>query len=158
MIKLKPIAPKRRPFDPARQQQAIDAGLKDAAAEALKDFEATVKSWEQPATFTVKPQRDGITIATDNDVWSMLDKGTRPHTIVAHKIALRFPGGGYRAKTRPGFLGSQSGGGASGGEIFRHAIHHPGTKARGWSTLIKKKWQSRLSLLVQKRISEAVRR
>lgn len=155
MIKLKPIVPKRRTLDPRRQQQAIDAGLKDAADEALKDFEETTKTWQHQPTFTAKPQKDGVLIGTDDDIWSMLDKGTKPHTIVAHKITLRFPGGLYKAKTRPGFIGSQSGG-SSGPLTFRKQVHHPGTAPRGWSKLIRKKWQSRLAQMVQKRISEAV--
>lgn len=155
MIKLIPIIPKRRTLDPKRQQQAIDAGLKDAADGALADFESTTASWSTAVDFTVKKQKDGYLIGTNNTIWLFGDKGTRPHDIVATKIALRFPGG-FRAKTRPGFIGSSSGG-ASGGAVFRKKIHHPGTQARGWSKLIAKKWSSRIGMLVQKRINEAMR-
>jgi hypothetical protein len=155
MIKLVPIIPKRRMLDPRKQQAAIDRGLKDAVAGALVDFESTVQTWSTQATFTAKPIANGYLVGTKNDIWAMLDKGTKAHDIVATKIALRFPGG-FRAKTRPGFIGSSSGG-TSGGAVFRKKIHHPGTKARGWSKLIAKKWQSRIGLLVQKRISEAIR-
>lgn len=156
MIKLVPILPKRRnQFDPKRQRQAIDAGLKDAADGALADFESTTATWDTKPTFTTKPQKDGIKVGTDDDIWNMLNAGTKPHDIVASKIALRFPGAST-AKTRPGFIGSQAGG-ARGAPIFRKRIRHPGTKARGWSKLIAKKWQSRIGLLVQKRISEAMR-
>lgn len=155
MIKLVPIIPKRRTLDPKRQQQAIDAGMQAAADEAVKDFQATTETWQHGVEFTQKKQKDGILIGTKDDVWNMLDKGTRPHDIVAKKIALRFPGGPYRAKTRPGFIGSQQGG-SSGGPVFRRKVHHPGTAPRGWSTIIAKKWRSRLAQLVQARIHEAL--
>jgi hypothetical protein len=155
MIKLIPIIPKRRPLDPRKQKAAIDRGMEDAKDGALKDFESTTSSWSTDVDFKVKRQKDGYLIGTDNKIWLFGDKGTKAHDIVATKIALRFPGG-FRAKTRPGFIGS-SGGGAIGAPVFRKKIHHPGTKARGWSKLIAKKWQSRIGLLVQKRISEAMR-
>lgn len=156
MIKLVPILPKRRnQFDARRQQQAIDAGLKDAADGALKDFESTTATWSHQPAFTAKTQANGVLIGTKDDIWQMLEHGTRPHTIVASKIALRFPGT-YAAKTRPGFIGSQSGG-ASGGPVFRKVVHHPGTVARGWSKIIAKKWRSRVAQMVQKRINEAMR-
>lgn len=156
MIKLIPILPKRRnQFDARRQQQAIDAGLGDAKDGALEDFRSTTSTWSHQPTFTAKTQANGVLIGTKDDIWLMLEGGTRPHTIVASKIALRFPGA-YAAKTRPGFIGSQSGG-ASGGPVFRRVVHHPGTVARGWSKLIAKKWRFQVARLVQKRINEAMR-
>ena len=155
MIKLKPIIPKLRLFDPAKHRTAIDAGMREAADEALEDFRRTTSTWSRSVSFEAKKQADGYLIGTDDDVWGMLDKGTKPHSIVAKKRALRFPGG-YRAKTRPGFIGSSSGG-PSGGMVFRKRVFHPGTKARSWSTLIGKKWRARLGPIVQKKISEAMR-
>ena len=156
MIKITPIIPKRRLIDPRRQQQAIDLGLADAAAGALVDFESTAATWEHDPSFFVKPIANGVLVGTKDDVWNMLDKGTKAHDIVAKRIALRFPGGPYRPKTRPGFIGSQSGG-PSGDMIFRPRVHHPGTKPRGWSKMIRKKWQSQLGRFVQRRINEAMR-
>lgn len=156
MIRLVPIIPKRRTLDARKQQAAIDAGLQDAADGALEDFKSTTASWSMDVDFTVKKQKDGYLIGTDNKIWLFGDKGTKAHDIVASKIALRFPGG-FRAKTRPGFIGSTSGGASSSSAVFRKKIHHPGTKPRGWSKLIAKKWSSRIGVLVQKRISEAMR-
>jgi len=160
VIKIKAIVPKRRTLDPKRQQQAIDAGLKEAADEAVKDFEATTSTWNTDVEFVAKQQKDGYLIgpakSKGGDIWEMLNKGTKPHDIVAKKIALRFPGGPYRAKTRPGFIGSQAGG-SSGPIIFRPKVHHPGTAPRGWSKIIRKKWQSRLGTIVQQHIHEAMR-
>lgn len=156
MIKIKPILPKRSPINVRNQQQAIERGMADAKDGVLSDFQATAKTWTHQPEFVAKQQKDDYLIGTKDKVWNMLEGGTRPHDIVAKKIALRFPGGLYRPKTRPGFIGSQSGG-SSGGFIFRGKVHHPGTSPRGWSTLIAKKWRSRVAQLVQKRIHEAMR-
>jgi hypothetical protein len=138
-----------------RMADAVDQGLRDAAEAAQKDYESTTKTWTHQPTFVIQKIAIGYKVATDNDIWQMLDVGTKPHDIVASKIALRFPGG-FRAKTQPGVLGSTSGG-ASGGAVFRRKVHHPGTKARGWSKLIAKEWRGRVAGMVQKRISEALR-
>lgn len=155
MIKLVSIIPKRRPNLVRRMADAVDQGLRDAADTAQKDYESTTKTWTHQPTFSIEKIIIGYKVTTNNDIWQMLDAGTKPHDIVATKIALRFPGG-YRAKTQPGVLGSSSGG-SSGGMVFRRKVRHPGTKARGWSKLITKKWRKQVAGMVQKRISEAMK-
>lgn len=155
MLKLKAIIPKLNIFNPARMTKAVRAGLDDAAKEAKADFESTTATWSHQPTFVMDQGTFSVKITTDDDVWNMLEQGTRPHIIVAHGRALRFSSG-YRAKTRPGFIGSTSGG-TSGATVFRRVVHHPGTKARGWSALIAKKWRGQLASHVQRRIGEALR-
>ena len=156
MIKITPIIPKSRRLNADKMRKAVDFGLSDAKDGALEDFAKTTSSWDHQPEFTAKQQKDGWIVGTQDDVWNMLNKGTPAHDIVATKIALRFPGGPYRAKTRPGFIGSQAGG-SSGPFVFRGKVHHPGTAPRGWSTIIAKKWRSRLAVLVQKRIGDTLR-
>jgi len=153
MIKIIPKIPKRNRLDPRKMQAAIDRGLDDGAAGALIDFESTSSTWDHQPTYTVKAQKDGRLVGTKDEVWLMLNAGTRAHDIYPRNAKmLRFQGG-YSAKTRPGFIGSQSGG-ASGAIIFRRFVHHPGTKPRGWSTIIAKKWRSRVAQLIQRQISK----
>lgn len=155
MIRLKPIIPRgRNRLDPGRQRAAIFKGLEDAALEATKDFEKTSATWSHQPSYSMKRRADGYEIGTGDDIWNMLNKGTRPHVIIAHGRRLRFRSG-YTAKTRPGYIGSQSGG-ASGDTVYRKMVHHPGTKARNWSTLIGKRWRALLGGYVQRRIHEAV--
>ena len=154
MIKIIPRIPKRNRLDAKRQQQAVDRGLDDAAAGALIDFALTSATWEHDPVYTVKAQKDGRLVGTKDEVWLMLNKGTRAHDIYPRNARmLRFPGGPYSPKTRPGFIGSQAGG-ASGAIIFRRFVHHPGTKPRGWSTIIAKKWRSRVAQFTQRQINK----
>ena len=156
MIKITPIIPRgKSKLNSADQLRAVWGGLDDAKDEALKDFEKTDATWEHQAGFEAKKQADGYLIGTKDKIWNMLDKGTKAHTIVASKRALRFRGG-YKAKTRPAWIDSGAGG-ATGSVVFRKIVHHPGTKARNWSTLIGKRWRALLGTYVQKRISEAMR-
>jgi len=155
MIKLVAIKPSAKAINFTRFADAAKLGMKDAADAAQQDLESTAKTWKHPITITIKERSDGYSLSVDDDVWNMLDKGTRAHRIIARRAKrLRFAGG-YRAKTRPGFIGSTSGG-ASGGVVFRQVVNHPGTTARGWSKLIGAKYRSRLQSFIQKRIREAM--
>jgi hypothetical protein len=103
----------------------------------------------------MQEQRDGYMVGTENDIWNMLDKGTRAHKIIARRAKrLRF-GSGFSAKTRPGFVGSQSGG-TSGGPVFAQSVMHPGTTARGWSKLIAAKYKVQMQRYISQRIREAM--
>lgn len=155
MIKLTAIKPKARAIQFTRFADAAKLGMRDAAEAAQKDIESTTKTWRHQPSIEVKERKDGYSIEVHDDVWQMLDKGTRAHRIVARRAKrLRFAGG-YRAKTRPGFIGSQSGG-ASGGPVFRQSVWHPGTTARGWSKLIGAKYRAQLARFIQTRIREAM--
>jgi len=157
MIRLRAIVPKgRSKLDPQAQRKAVFDGLQDAALEAQKDFQKTTSSWSHSVTFEIVARADGYEIGTKDDIWNMLNKGTKAHTIVPKSAKrLRFRGG-YKAKTRPAWIGSGPGG-ASGSVVYRKIVRHPGTKARSWSQLIGKRWRALLGGYVQKRISEAVR-
>lgn len=155
MIKLVAIKPSAKAINFTRFATAAKLGMQDAAESAKADIESTFKTWKHQPIVVVKERSDGYSLTVDDDVWNMLDKGTRAHRIVARRAKrLRFIGG-YRAKTRPGFIGSQSGG-ASGGVVFRQSVMHPGTKARSWSKLIGTKYRSRLQTFISKRIREAL--
>lgn len=155
MIKLTAIKPSAKAINFTRFATAAKLGMKDAAEAAEKDLQSTFKTWQHQPTITIKERSDGYSLTVDDDVWNMLDKGTRAHRIIARKAKrLRFFGG-YRAKTRPGFIGSQAGG-SSGGPVFRQVVNHPGTKARSWSKLIGSKYRARLKTFISKRIREAM--
>ena len=155
MIRLIAIKPSAKAINFTRFATAAKLGMKDAAEAAQQDIEATFKTWKHQPTVIVKERSDGYSLTVDDAVWQMLDVGTRAHRIVARRAKrLRFFGG-YRAKTRPGFIGSQAGG-SSGGPVFRQSVMHPGTKARSWSKLIGSKYRAKLQTFISKRIKEAM--
>ena len=154
MIKLAPIKPNAKAINFTRFADAAKLGLKDAAEDAVKDMQKTTATWRTQPDFTIVEQRDGYLVGTDNAVWSMLDKGTRAHRIIARRAKrLRFASG-FSAKTRPGFIGSQSGG-SSGGPVFAQSVQHPGTTARAWSKLIAAKYRTQMQRYISARIREA---
>ena len=154
MIKVTAIKPKAKAIQFTRFAAAAKLGLKDAADDVVKDIEATTATWQHDVPIEVKERADGYSITVKDDIWNMLDHGTRAHRIVARRAKrLRFAGG-FTAKTRPGFIGSTAGG--SGGDpVFRQSVMHPGTTARGWSKLIGAKYRSRLQQYISKRFKEA---
>ena len=155
MIKMSAIKPSAKAINFTRFADAAKLGMKDAAEAAVKDFEKTSATWNHQPTFVVKEQKFAYAIGTADDVWNMLDHGTRAHLIVARRAKrLRFGVGGS-PKTRSGFIGSVSGQ-AGQGAIFRPVVHHPGTTARAWSKLIGAKYKVQLQQYISKRIKEAV--
>lgn len=156
-LKMTATIPKRLADAPDRLRKAIRTGM-DAAAEALKvDFEATANTWSDAPAFRIERPDDYTRIvSTDHEVWGMLDEGTRAHTIRARNArVLRFQTG-FRAKTRPGVLGS-SGGGASGPAVTARQVQHPGTAPRRWTYAAKEKYDKELPRILQRAIDAAVR-
>ncbi|MDI9548188.1 MAG: hypothetical protein QM346_11390, partial [Chloroflexota bacterium] len=84
-------------------------------------------------------------------------EGTKPHAIRPKRARmLAFPGT-YRAKTTPGVIGSQAGGG-SGETRYASAVAHPGTQAREFHKLIAKKRQSSFKREMEEAMREAARK
>lgn len=155
MIKLAPLTPNAKKINFTRFATAAKLGLKDAAEAAKADMEKTTATWNHKPDWIIKEQKDGFLVGTDDAVWAMLDVGTRAHRIIARRAKrLRF-GSSFTAKTRPGFVGSQSGG-SSGGPVFAQGVDHPGTTARGWSKLIASKYKVQLQRYISARIREAM--
>ncbi len=155
MIKLTAIKPRAKAINYTRFADAAKLGMQDAADAAQADFEKTFATWSHQPSVVVKERADGYSVAVDDDVWQMLDHGTRAHLIVARRAKrLRFGVGGS-PKTRPGFIGSQSGSPGS-GAVFARAVQHPGTKPRGWSRLIAAKYKAQIQRYIEARIREAM--
>lgn len=136
---------------------AIRAQSQRSAADLLADHEKTVSTWEHKPRFTVKVSQVEVEVRTDDQIWRYVDQGTKPHVIRPKRPGgvLRFQSG-YSAKTRPGSIISGNGG-ASGPIVTAHEVHHPGTKARGFSRRLRAKWKEKYPRDMQRAISEAVR-
>jgi len=149
---LKPIKPKGKLFDLPKIEQAVKEAMQEVAEDAKADYERTVSSWNHKPTFEITPTKDGAIVGTEDQIYEYVDEGTRPHTIqIKNARVLRFRGG-YRAKTRPGVIGSGSGG-ASGDFVYTNKpIQHPGTKARRFTQMVQRKAQNSLPVVVAQKL------
>lgn len=155
MIKIAAIKPSAKAVNFSRFADAAKLGMKDAAEAVGDDIQKTGATWEHPIDVEIKEVKDGYYVIVHNKIWNMLDKGTRAHRIIARRAKrLRFAGG-FRAKTRPGFVGSQAGG-STGGPVWAQGVDHPGTTARGWSKLIAAKYKVQLSRFIGARMKRAM--
>lgn len=157
LAEVKVILPPPFHYDAMRKElfQASQNVIKGMAT----DYGNVVKTWEhkprivggesgrsRSATGAIIRVVVGPDPADDNSrIFGYVDRGTRPHIIKPRRAkALAFIWGGpgsYKAKTRPMFLSSTAGG-PTGTLVFRQFVRHPGTKARGFTEQIQKKWQA----------------
>ena len=122
--------------------------IRKAANDMQVDFKKTTASWQHKVTFekTVSLAIGGpaAQVSTNDPIYGYVNDGTVPHAIFPKRAkALSFQWGGkgsYRAKTTPGFIGSQPGG-PTGPRVAKPYVQHPGTKARAFDEAIKKKWE-----------------
>ena len=155
-ILAKPITPRKFRDDVFRKEIFIIA--KKTARDIKKDFEKTTKTWKTKVKFemivAVGPRSIDVLVATDNEIYGYVDRGTKEHIIQPKK-----PGGvlafksQYKPKTIPNLIGSKAGG-ASGNTVFASWVLHPGTKARNFEEAILKKWTP----IYKRRIEQAISR
>jgi hypothetical protein len=144
-------------LNPERIARAVENGMQAAAEGVRADFYATTNTWERGVSFTIsRPGAFRRIIGTDDEIWTMLNQGTKPHLIYPRRAkALAFATGG-RAKTKPRVLGSSAGSQGSTFVTTRGPVQHPGTKAREWDTTAQKKWQQELATVVQRSVDSEV--
>lgn len=124
------------------------------------DLEKTVRTWRNPAKFSVRRVTQGFTISTKSKVWMWVDEGTKPHKIPqpARKIVWR--GGTFTAKTTPNLISSKKGGLTYQRFVTtpeRKPLDHPGTKARNFTQIIVDKWRPRYQERVRIALNKAHR-
>jgi len=151
--------PKSLAIDVKGLTKALNDGI-DATAEAVRvDFVATTNTWKHKPKFITKPQLPlARVIYTEDDIWNMLEVGTRPHIIrpkPSNKSGmLRFAWdgyGSYGAKTTPGSLSSKSARYPK-TRVRRRFVKHPGTKPRKWTIVAKEKYAKLMPRIMQRAI------
>lgn len=148
------ILPKGRKLN---MRRVIDNTL-TAQAKAIKvDLALPAQTWRHKvgvSIATTAPYERTITV--DDDIYAMLNEGTKAHDIKPKRPGgiLRFQGP-FRAKTVPNEIRSNKG---SVGNVvtWSRGVHHPGTKARNWDRVIAKKWRERLGAIFQRSIDSEV--
>lgn len=122
--------------------------MRKAAVVVKSDFEKTVATWEKKPKFevviTLGKSGPAILVDTDNEIYGYVSRGTKPHLIQAgiftgksNKRTLAFPAT-FRPKTKVRRLKSFRGF-KGGPTVLRKFVQHPGTEAREFDEVIKKK-------------------
>jgi hypothetical protein len=144
VFQMKQIRPQK--LNNAAMRKQLTAAMKEAATEIHQDFRATTKTWKKKPKFVKEMDLSGpgpvVIVGTDNEVYTYVDEGTRPHPIYPRRAkALKFRWGGkgsYRPKTQVRVIDSFSGG-ATGKMVSFKSVWHPGTKARKFADEIEKR-------------------
>lgn len=141
---------------------SIEKEAKIVEAGILKDYKEGTRTWEHKvqfdATLTINPNGAvSIIVDTDDEIYTFVHEGTRPHVIRAKRAkTLRFQGT-YTAKTTPGVIQSKSGG-SSGEFEYRQQVQHPGTKARNFTQPIFRKWRPFFERQMQRALDEGAKK
>ena len=129
-----------------------------AIAKDIKiDFDVTTQTWDHRVQAQIESKGDYERIVKmDDAVYTMLDEGTKAHTIRPRKSrVLRFMTP-FRAKTVPNQIRSNAGS-TGGNAVFVRVVHHPGTKARNWTKTIAEKWRRQAPTVLQRAIDAEYR-
>ena len=136
---------------------AVVGCLDDTATAVETDFKATTASWSHDVPFTTVVQGWTRIVLTQEAIYSMLNKGTKPHVIMprnARALVFQVP---YSAKSTPGVIASKSGGPGGQTVYTRGPVNHPGTEARAWDKTIAETWLALFPARMQQAITGAVR-
>jgi len=144
-ISMVPIVSKRRILDPERFKAEIERATTETKEEIKADFQKTTRTWKHQPTWFITRHGYDWWIGTKDKIYGYVDQGTSPHMIRPKRQGgrLHFFGGGFKPKSRAGYIDSYAGAAASKNEVFTQEVHHPGTEAREFSVKIAEKWRSK---------------
>lgn len=156
MGKSRVILPRKLSADPRKMAQALTNTLNATALAIKADFAVTVQTWSDKPTFAiVSPTPYTRAIGTEHAIYTMLNKGTRPHIIrpkAGGVLVFRTP---FQSKTLPRTIASGPGRRGAGQVFTRGPVNHPGTAAREWDTTIAAKWEKQVGAIFQRAIDAA---
>jgi hypothetical protein len=150
------IKPSRPVFDAKKQERIIQNTLTAQAKGIKVDFDVTTQTWKHRPTFAIATSATyERTVSTDDEVYGMLNKGTKKHDIKPKRTRFLVFNTPFRSKTLPNKIMSRAG---SVGETVARArvVHHPGTAARNWARTIAKKWQAQIGPIFQRALDSEV--
>lgn len=149
------IKPTRPVIDVKAHERAIQNALTAAAKGMQVDFGVTTQTWRNRPAFDIKmPAPYERTVSTNDDIYAMLDAGTKAHDIRPRRTRILRFATPFRSKTLPNQIMSRAGSTGS-TEVVARTVHHPGTKARRWAKAIQKKWQAQVGSIFQRAIDGA---
>ncbi len=155
MLQIDAILPDAPAIDPDALLRAVTEPLDLAATLVKRDFDSTVKTWNEKPAFAIEsPNSYERDIYTTDQVYAWVNNGTPAHEILPIRAhALAFMTGG-QSKTQPNAIGS--GAGMPGDNpVVVHRVQHPGIAARNFDEIIAADYAERFPEMVQKAINEA---
>lgn len=164
-IRVTPIIPKEGIPDAKKVMKAIERTMRFKTKKDLrKDFGETVKSWDDKPrfadSFAKYPNQYVLSVFPAGelaDQYAWISNGTKPRVIVPQKDGgrLKFRGGPYVSKTRPGVIGSARGG-PTGKFVYPKMVVHPGIKPRKFDEMIAAHNERTFQKDIQNAINDAV--
>lgn len=140
-VKLRPIGKwtdvRRLAVD---SQSAIDESLNSIGRFGVQRYDEVVSNWKHKPKFTIRRSRYTVDVditGPNARIFSYVDQGTRAHLIRAKRRPLLKFRGGYQAKTRVNNTKFKGSGQASGRWMSKRVVHHPGSKARNFTRIIR---------------------
>lgn len=123
--------------------------------EAIPQFEKTVQTWKDQPQFSATATARGWGVSVEPvQPWSWVDRGTRPHVITARNAPLLRFTVPSRAKTRPNVIASYQG--SRGNQwVSKRSVHHPGTEARNFRTIVLQRVQARAANKIRDELKRA---
>lgn len=158
-VKIRVFVPKTV-FNDAHAVQSIQhVMLQKTQPELRKEFEKTVRSWDNKPNWTFEHYFGvgilSVKVLTYSTQYRLVNTGAKPHPIRPRKARmLRFQNG-YRAKSRPRLIGSFAGG-KYGEFVTARAVHHPGFEAREFDKEIAEQYQDTFRKDIQDAITGAL--
>lgn len=159
MGKSRVILPKKLISNPAAMGRAITNALEATARAIQVDFKVTTQTWEHGVSFAIEaPTPWQRLVGTTDGIYTMLNEGTRAHTIAPRAKKSLAWSGPFRSKTLPHTIASSAGsrGGAETILPRGRVVHHPGTAAREWDTTIAQKWNAQFPAIMQRAIDASI--
>lgn len=152
-FKLVPIKPKGRDYK--KLVKAVEEAMEEAAEEGIELYQQCTSTWANQPTFEAAKVSDGYVIGTDDEIFEYVDQGTKPHIITPKRAKVLAFGAGGTPKTQPGVIGSRSGSRGS-TKVFTQRVQHPGTQARDFTGLVKKRMDDVLPVILAQKIGGAL--
>jgi hypothetical protein len=109
-------------------QKSTQQAVKKENEKTIRALKQATAQWKKPAEFETVETDDGATIMTEDQRYTWVDEGTKPHAILPKKSRfLRFrPGDGVRNE----IARRQSMAAASDVAVYAKAVQHPGIRPR----------------------------
>lgn len=156
VVRIKPIKSK---YKAPQVLKAVQEARRKEARNVQREYESTTRTWKTDVNFEMREVGETTAVGTTSEIYKYVDGGTRPHIIRPKgNYPLRFNTSGFVAKTVPNRLNPRAGRAAQPPTAHALQVHHPGTKAREFTRLIRKRSQERFARNVDKAVREAVRR